>query len=410
MARGEPHRARRALWVAAALSVLGPAAGLAEAYRLVPGDLLRISLISTQDPQEVRVDIDGQIRLTDVGSVDVADLTLDEAETHIEAAITQAGIFVDPQTNLSVVAYAPVVVSGDVSSPGRFDYLPRMSVATALGLSGGRQVGGTSQLEIDRARAEVEGQLRTLNKDITDTVVQIARYEAELTEDALPVLSPGLLAAIPAPDPVRIDRLLAAETGIIANARARASELVALWDEEIVTLEQQRNLLGQRLEVQTEIAEMVAQDLENARELQERGLQTAARLVRAEQVDADARDRMLEIETAQTAIARLIADSRVERTRFKRGRQEESLIALRTARLTLDDLLVRHARALEQQAILAGGNIATLMASDSFVVSFTILSGRPGRGRDMDVTEETMLLPGDTLIVLVDVGPVTEGG
>lgn len=380
-------------------------------YRLLAGDTVEIRYMGAGDPVTARVDLDGRVRLVDIGGIEVAGLTLDETETAIEAALAEAGLFVDPRASVSILSYAPVVVAGDVMSPGRFDYLPQMTVATALGLSGGSHAAGISSLELSRARAEVKGQLQSLNLEISEAAAEITRLEAQLA-DAAPgplQMAADLRAQIPAPDPARLDRLLASEVRILDNARSRAADMLGLWDREIETLQQQDDLYAKRIRVQEEIVANAAEDLANAQKLKDRGLQTAAAMSRAEQLDADARARALELESAQIAVTRAIAESRRQRTQFLHAKREDALAALRAARARLDDASLRYGRALEQQAILSGGNMASLLASETLEVQFSLQSPRPGRPGDAPITPETPLLPGDTLLVRVGVARLQGG-
>ena len=391
--------ARNVLTVAA---MVAAGTAMADPYALTMGDRLAISLVGAEQTYEIEVDIDGQIRFVDVGGIVVAGLTLDATEAVIEDAIEAAGLFVDPQATISITRYAPIVVAGEVVNPGRYDYLPQMTVATAMGLSGGSQFTGISRFEVERARADVTGQLRNLNLEIAATVADIARFDAELDEAGTVVVLPEQRAVIPRPDAARLDVFVADAAEIVANADARRETLLALWEEEIADLVRQDGLLAQRIAVQTQLADGMADDLEDARELQSRGLQTAQQLSRTEMMEAEARSRVLELENLRIAIQRNASDARRGREQFLRAKREDALRGRAEARVRLDDLLLRYARNLEQEAILSGGTLAGLLTSDLVEARYTLVSPRPDRAALSPVTAATVLLPGDTLIV--DVG------
>lgn len=407
----------------AALLICGATAGQAQtsenepaiarassAYLLVEGDQLSIDLVGTEQGMSAQVDIDGEVRLADVGAVPVAGLTLDAAEAAIEKAIADAGLFLDPQASLSILQYAPIVIMGDVSAPGLLEYQPRMTVASALAMAGGSQTAGTSRNEIDRARAEVTAQLRSINLDIAATVTRIARLEAALDDQAEVALSDAMRAAIPSPETVPLDDLRDSEMAILANEQTQREEVFALWDEETRTMEAQAALLRQRIEVQQEVLGSAAEDLETAKELQERGLQTSSRLSSAELREADARSRALELESALVSIERQLIDTRRQKSQYTRNRKGEVLDAMRDAKLQLDESSLAYARMLEQGALLSGGGLALLSDADNFEMRFTLRSPRAELPEPQEVTMDTRLLPGDTLTVdMVLIGRPSEG-
>lgn len=366
-------------------------------YQLVAGDQIEISHIGAEVPVTVRVDMDGQIRLPSIGVVRVSGLTLDGTEDAIEAAIVTAGLFVDPKATVSVTGYAPVLITGDVGAPGRYDYVPHLTVATALGLSGGSRVTGVDSTQIARARADLAGQVMSLNQQITTVAVRNARFAAQVARQTTFTLDDAARAQIPAPVDAVIEALVADETLILENEAARAAELLALWDEEIASLTTQQDLLAQRITVSQEIAANFAGDLEAAKVLQQRGLQTNSTMSRVEQQDAESRSRVLELESALSTIGRSISESTRQRAQFLRTKRDDALQGAAQGRIALNELLLRHANALSEVAILADGNAFAMLQSDAFELEFTIVNDRPKV--DGPVTMETRLLPGDALIV-----------
>lgn len=386
-----------------AVAVVAPVAALAEPYTLVPGDRIEITYANQGESLQTSVDIDGDIRLPDLGGLAVAGLTLDDIETRIESQSSQSGLLLDPRVSVAIVEYAPIIVAGDVANPGRFDFQPGMTIGSALALSGGSRVAGSTRLDVERARTETEGQLRSLNLDIASKAVQIARLEATLTWADTVALSPELLARIPNPNSVDLETLIGLSIEIQKNQEARNRELLYFWEEEIETIEAQLTLFNQRIQLQEEIVASTAEDLAVARDLQERGLQTAARLSSAEQRDADARNRALELETARIAATRSISDARRARANFLALRQEENLLALQQARVDIDALQVRYARTLEQLAVLTGGSAGSMMDSSALELQYSLFSPRADRADITDLSPTTRLLPGDTVFVSVQI-------
>lgn len=386
------------LFLAAALGY--PAA--ADAYRLTAGDRIEISWLGATAPTTVNVDLDGGLRLPNIGDVSVAGLTLDESESAVEEAIARAGLFADPMVTVSVVDYAPVLVSGDVAEPGSYPFIANLTVGTAMGLAGGSRVIGVEKTQLVRARSDVEGEILTLNNSIMSLVVQIARLEAQRDDGETVVVAPSVRAVIPAPDDGFLATILADEQAILANDRARFAEVTALWDQEIANLQQQKQILAERIAVQDEVVAAVAKDLASARDLRAKGLQTEAELSRIEQNDADARSRALELQSTLITVERSIAEATRQATQFRRSKQETALVALREARAKLSDSLLRHSNALLEEALLANGTANALMGSDTFDLVYTLISVRDPSPTPKVVSAETRMWPGDTLVVRVE--------
>ncbi|ANT63266.1 hypothetical protein AYJ57_22590 (plasmid) [Salipiger sp. CCB-MM3] len=374
---------------------------LADPYRLVPGDTIELRHSGLSEPETLAVDSDGQLRIPDVGGVDVEGLTLDDAEDTVAAALEREGLFIAPLVSIAMASYAPIIIAGDVASPGRYDFAPGMTIATALAVAGGSQSSGITRLEILRARSESEGQLEALNLDIAAAAVRIARLEAALADKEEVTLPDQLRRLIPAPDRVSLDELLTREHELLVTENERARELLTFWDNEIETVGQQRELYAQRIEVQKEIVETTAQALEDSRSLQERGLQTSTRLAAAQQSSAEARSQMLAMESAQIDATQAIASAQRDRTRFLADERSQNLSDLQTSRVNLDDLKISYARAVRQLALLSDGSSGALLPSDAVDVSFEISSTRAEREIEGRVTQGTRLLPGDTIVVEV---------
>ena len=159
----------------------------AQDYRLAPGDVVEVRRSGAEEEVSAVVDANGQIRLVDVGGITVADLTLDEAESMVEAELVAQGFFVDPDVSLMLVSYAPVIVAGDVLNPGMVEFFPGMTVSSALAMAGGSQVQGLTRTEILRLRSMVENDMKVANLNLAKAVADLAYHQARLAEGDAPV-------------------------------------------------------------------------------------------------------------------------------------------------------------------------------------------------------------------------------
>lgn len=94
-----------------------------EEYRLVPGDILKITVFKNPDLSlDVRVSEAGSLAYPLIGSVPVSGLSLPAAERKIAQMLRDGGFVVNPQVNILLTqAFGNLVsVLGSVNTPGRY--------------------------------------------------------------------------------------------------------------------------------------------------------------------------------------------------------------------------------------------------------------------------------------------------
>ncbi len=379
----------------------------AEQYRLIAGDTVQLMYSGLGEPIDVTLDINGQVRVMNVGGVTIEGLTMDEAEQKLEDDIIESGMFIEPIVSLQLMEYAPIVVAGDVSRPGRFDFSSGMTVASALALSGGSELAGISRYELQTARSELETEIKTLNLEIATIIADMARHQAVLAGAETIEKSPELLAAVPAKAALDLDAIFEKSNRLLQSEAVQERELMDVWAEEIATIEKQIQLFGDRIEVQKDIVASAAVDLEKAQDLQSRGLQTNVGLAAAEQRDADARSREIELESARVLATQGVADAKAERSLYRSNRETEALSELKEAQLKVDSLTLSYANTLEQLALLTSGSISALLNSDAVSLTYVLQGPRADRIQAEEITEGTPLMPGDTLIVYLEGGDLS---
>lgn len=375
--------------------LIWPEGVVADPYRLVRGDRIAVRLAGQTQAETLQINPDGQIRLPGVGGLALDGLTLDRAEARITQAVAQAGLYVAPHVTVQMAEYAPVVVAGDVARPGPLGYLPGLTAATALGLAGGGMVQGLGPYERLTARAEAEGEMAAQALEIAAAEIRLIRLKAELSGAEMPELAklhPPTDHRGPGGGPGEADMpsLMAAEAGILAVTRARQRTVLAQWDHEIAALEAEQSLFEQRIAVQQDIVQQLAEDLATSESLQQRRLQTASQLSGVHRRDADARARALELESARIASTRALAEARRLKAEFVAAARTEALTAQQQARQRLALARLRYDQAARRGARLRGSGLQ----EDAVL---WLISPRPGRGGAVDGA--VALLPGETLIV-----------
>lgn len=387
------------------LFVLAAGPGQADPYAVVPGDVLRISYAAMENPETLTVDLDGQIILPDLGAVSVNALSLAAVETKLDTALIQAGLYLDPRVRVAIDSYAPVVVAGDVPRPGRFDYSPGLTIAAVLGLSGGG-AGPLTQSDLTRARIDLTAQADTARLALVAAGLRVARLGVALSGDDAPPLSRVLSDLPPLPIP-QTTALWTTELAWLSDDRQSAAALADAWASEAAALSAQLSLFDKRIAVQNDIVSSARRDLDAAVTLEKRGLQTTSRLSLTEQRDADARARVLELESARMATLRALAEVKREETRFDRDRREQLLSALHQAQRAQQD----HARALTRASdALSALVIPSGLGLGTAQVEIRVQTPRMSRKGLVTRDLETPVLPGDILIVRMMALPARPGG
>ncbi|MBU2957922.1 polysaccharide biosynthesis/export family protein [Paracoccus sp. 1_MG-2023] len=154
-------------------------------YRIGQGETLRIDIFRVPEmTRELVVDIDGRIAFPPLGQVEVSGMTAPEVAADIERRLAGLEIMLDAQVTVGVIAVRPVVVGGDVGSPGAVPYEGGMTVRHAIALAGGL---GTLRPQIDEV-IRLRGERDAVAAELRDRQAVLARAEAQLNGDATPVL------------------------------------------------------------------------------------------------------------------------------------------------------------------------------------------------------------------------------
>ncbi len=147
--------------------VFGVNVATAQNYRLQPGDTLKAEIIQLSDVSwNSTIDFNGKVRFPYLGQFIAAGRTIDELTTTI--AQSSAGLhlavrdhaqatsfFLDESSVfLTVERYRPVTILGAVTTPGRIEYSPDLTIRSAIGAVGGTFTGqAMSQAESARLAA-----------------------------------------------------------------------------------------------------------------------------------------------------------------------------------------------------------------------------------------------------------------
>jgi polysaccharide export outer membrane protein len=165
-------------------------------YRLRAGDTIEISVVGAPDlKQRLTLDVDGQIRVSLVGSVQASGLTVSKLtdklqkmlpakarhvsgidEKAVQRAIDEGEIIVN------VVEYSPVYVNGDVTKPGEVHFRPNLTVRQAVALAGGYEVMRYHFVDPVILSADLGAEYQSLWIEQAREQTHLARLQAQLSD------------------------------------------------------------------------------------------------------------------------------------------------------------------------------------------------------------------------------------
>ena len=116
--------------------VIGPPQAAA-ATALGPGDRLRVIVFGqNQLSGDFVIADDGDISLPLAGRLHVAGLTAADAERVVRERLAR-GIIKEPAITIDVIRYRPIYIVGEVTRPGGYEPVGRLTVIDAVALAGG---------------------------------------------------------------------------------------------------------------------------------------------------------------------------------------------------------------------------------------------------------------------------------
>jgi protein involved in polysaccharide export with SLBB domain len=340
-------------------------------YRLGAGDKVWLSHTGQDAPAELTIDADGNIRLPYLPPIHLAGNTLNEAEEKLAKTMVAEEIYVSPRVTLAVIDYAPVIVGGDVEAPGRFAYVPGMTVASAIALAGGLATQSDEGTQSAR-----EAALEALG-----LVVRLARLKADLKGHDKLEVSAADVVDLPS---FYLPALIQNEQRILDASRDRIGRLEAHWAEEIETISAQLSIFEQRISTAEEAARRAREDANRSHVLQARGLQTAARASAIALMAANSGNAVLALQSARISAVQGLAEAERAMVVLRVSHRKEMLEQI--ANLTENLLRAR-------QRMAAGGRDTSVGVDWRYEVQ-SLREGRSG-----SVKAQSLLLPGETLIV-----------
>lgn len=373
-----------------------------EDYLINVGDELELDILDDAAPPErFIVGRNGAVQLPFIGSFVVSSKTVGDARLQIRKEYIKHQIFVDPSIELSIAAFRPISVLGDVREPGNYEYQPFMTAEQAVGLAGGPTIAANNEEARVLERRNLKGALNNHEFDLALAAAQYARVQAQLQgQDS------ATWSNLPEDARADINRELFDEHKI------KEDQIIALSAEDVSkrrklltdAAEEARNrieLLEQREGIQLQILKVTEEELARVTDMAERGLVKTSSVNTSELGFAQAQSDLLRLKEQKSDARGQLADIQSELSQFdsdwKKQLLNESQMfwsdikKLKASRASIEDRI----RLLDQWMNAASG------LDTEYLLEYQVRRRENGQFVNEVLQPYDELLPGDLLVVVV---------
>lgn len=390
-----------------------PAAADEEVYKLGPQDKLQLRVYEWRAPIDkvfewkafndtFTVSPSGEILLPLIGKVVAEGRTTEELAKVIGQEIMQRMKLGEaPEVALEVAQYRPFFITGSVSKPGAYPYVPGMTILQALSIAGGLpRPGDTGLLRLGREVISGRGSVKQLAQQINALLARKARLKAE-QEKADKISFPAELLARKSDEATA--RLIEQEEIIFKARRTALTTQVATLKRLKDYLVQEVQSLEKQVKLKQSELSIVEHELGNVMSLVKKGLSVSSRQFALERLAAQLSSEKLRLETALLKAKQEISrtDVSIEEAQNKNAIEVASL--LRTTEAELEQTLGQYDT---QEKLLYESEItvprllsARRSKSKKTEPKYSIVRNIDGRSREISATELTPVQPGDTIKV-----------
>lgn len=369
-------------------------------YLINVGDQVEIDILDDDEAsQRYTVGSDGAIQLPLIGGFRIADLSIEQARDRLYTAYVSSEIYINPTLALSVAAFRPVFVLGDVRQPGYHDFHPFLTAEQALGLAGGAMLSYDNEEARILEKRNLSQQLDQVKSDLARLSTQAARVEAQLKgQDQIEwTLVPEEARRIVRRED--FDELKPNEDKILALERANFGVQRSLLANAIVEVEEQIRLLSDRERVQTDALEFDRQELQRKRGLAQGGLVTSSALSQLERASKAGEGLLLQIQEQQSVARRNLGEHRREISSLETGRSAGLLTQAQLLRSDIDKKIAEFMSVTERLDLITQWMNSAANSRNEFRIEYEVRRRTEARLVSIAVSGQTELLPGDQLVV-----------
>ncbi|MCJ8517478.1 exopolysaccharide production protein ExoF [Pseudorhizobium tarimense] len=397
--------------LASALALAAAAPGQAEetAYHLGVMDQVRIRVAEWQPAEgtirdwsviggDYAVGPGGSISLPFIGELPVAGKTTGEVSKEIGQRLqSEFALRTEPSASVEIAKFRPVYLTGDVTTPGEYPYVPGMTVLKAVSLAGGLRRADAGQ-RFARDFINASGNAAVYGSERGRLLARQARLLAEI-EGADDIAMPASLENVP-----DARALLESEKALMKSRRERYElQLKALADLRDL-LQNEVKSLQQKAETQKEQLKLVQRDRERISRLSEQGLATSQRRLSIEERTADVESTLLDIDTASLRAKQDISKANQDEINLRNDWEAQRTKELQDTEAELEklDLELNTSRQLMSEALAQSAEALKFDATKA-TIKYVVVREEGDGTKETAVTESTRLKPGDVVKVASEV-------
>ncbi len=393
------------------LSPMGLSAKAADSYTLGPQDVLKIRVFEWRPSAgvafewvpltgEFTVSADGKLSLPIVGSIAAAGKTPEQVSEIIgEQLQMQIGLQKRPNASIEVSSYRPFFVTGAVATPGKFAYLPGLTVMQALSMAGGTGTIDPKIMELQREALVNQGTARELDAERLGLVAKRARIDATLAGLAKIVFPPELASR---GEQLGTVQIMNNEQALLdSRMKSLNADLTALQQSKVLAKNQLEALRLKEVSLNKQI-DLANKDLNSVNKLVSQGLTVSSRQMGATQNLADLESRALDVSlailTTEQDLAKNDQDALSVGEKYKAATLTEATEV--RDKIAANDEKNRTARALQRNIEMRVPIALSVMDSDGRPRTVTRINRVvDGVARTYIVEDNDLVAPGDVIRV-----------
>ena len=405
------------LFVAALFAAASPAMA---AYTLAPGDKVEVVVAGEPDlGAKAMVDVDGMVHLPLISAIKAAGLTLDALQAEVRRDLPQKAfrqrstdgrenmIVIDPdEITIQVSEYRPIYVRGDVAKPGDQVFRPGMTVRQAISLAGGYDIMrfrmGNPFLDSSDLRAGYQ----TLWIDLARQQAHAAALQAAIDGQPLPDLASIIKAPIPSDVLAGIMRVetqqAKAQSNDYERERSYLQQTAATAQTQMDTFTKPRSDAQQSEHEETEYKQRLNQ-------LLDKGVIARDRVNDQQRSLLDSTQRFLDYSQRTSELAKARDEANRQAERLTDQRRAAMLKELQDTNVAIADTRAK-LQSTGEKLLYTGAVSSQLVRGSGGKADIRINHAGNGDALpDVQATEDTVLIAGDTLEVSLQAEMTPEG-
>jgi len=400
------------------LAYAGPSEG---DYKLGPRDRIRIQVFEWRPASdeiyawealnaEYSVDVSGRLALPLVGQIPAEGMTTGELAATISASLQRRmGTVTAPDTTVEIIEFRPFYIAGDIQTPGEYAYRPGLSVLQAVSLGGGLQrTSAADTARFARDIVQLQGDLSLMQQDRATLMIRHARLVAEMEDRAEIALPVGLDM-----DSAEIQEIIRNEKLLFTTRRASFRKQLRSLTELKKHLEAETASLTAQITTHDGRVQLLEQELSGINKLAQKGLVTAPRLLGLRRNLAQLQGEGLRLEARLSQVRQDMTRNQVTRLDLQNRRAEELTRLLQDTTTELEKIGRRAqtgVRLIDQARVGLASEAGAGAANDRPVAKYAIVRRFDTKVVEIDATEHTALMPGDTLKVELELPEANGAG